>query len=39
MVKDIEAVNSFDAAKQSGNVTAQDLVECDYIELVRALHV
>jgi len=32
MVKDIEAVNSFDAAKQSGNVTAQDLVDCDYIE-------
>ncbi|KIJ69198.1 hypothetical protein HYDPIDRAFT_123409 [Hydnomerulius pinastri MD-312] len=32
MVKDIEAVNSFDAAKQSGNATSQDLVNCDYIE-------
>ncbi|KAG6334518.1 hypothetical protein ID866_4571 [Astraeus odoratus] len=32
MVKDIEAVNSFEAAKQSGNVTSEDLVNCDYIE-------
>ncbi|KAH7889494.1 hypothetical protein F5I97DRAFT_538748 [Phlebopus sp. FC_14] len=32
MVNDIEAVNSFDAAKQSGNVTSEDLVNCDYIE-------
>ncbi|KAG1728622.1 uncharacterized protein EDB91DRAFT_1313618 [Suillus paluster] len=32
MVTDIEAVNSFESAKQSGNVTAQDLVDCEYIE-------
>ncbi|KAF9227574.1 hypothetical protein BS17DRAFT_806000 [Gyrodon lividus] len=32
MVKDIEAVNDFDAAKQSGNITSVDLVNCDYIE-------
>ncbi|KAH7929636.1 hypothetical protein BV22DRAFT_1109755 [Leucogyrophana mollusca] len=32
MVKDIEAVNYFDAAKQNGTITADDLVNCDYIE-------
>ncbi|KAL4077183.1 hypothetical protein V8B97DRAFT_2080654 [Scleroderma yunnanense] len=32
MVKDIEAVNSFEAAKQSSNTTQQDLLSCDYIE-------
>jgi len=38
MVKDVEAVNSFDAAKQSGNITAEDLVNCEYIESVRVSH-
>ncbi|EGN95761.1 hypothetical protein SERLA73DRAFT_113455 [Serpula lacrymans var. lacrymans S7.3] len=32
MVKDIEAVNNFDAAKQNGTITSNDLVNCDYIE-------
>ncbi|KAF8844554.1 hypothetical protein BDN67DRAFT_943348 [Paxillus ammoniavirescens] len=32
MVKDIEAVNEFEAANQSGNTTNVDLVNCDYIE-------
>ncbi|KAG2350082.1 hypothetical protein BDR05DRAFT_902073 [Suillus weaverae] len=32
IVTDVEAVNAFEAAKQSGNVTAQDLAGCEYIE-------
>ncbi|KIM62037.1 hypothetical protein SCLCIDRAFT_1215375 [Scleroderma citrinum Foug A] len=32
MVKDIEAVNSYEATKQSNNSTQADLVNCDYIE-------
>lgn len=32
MVKDIEAVNSYEAAKQGGNATQVDLISCDYIE-------
>ncbi|KAG2062673.1 hypothetical protein BDR04DRAFT_1235677 [Suillus decipiens] len=32
IVTDVEAVNAFEAAKQSGNVTAQDFADCEYIE-------
>ena len=32
MVKDIEAVNSYEATKQSSNSAQADLVNCDYIE-------
>jgi hypothetical protein len=32
IVTDVEAVNAFQAAKQSGNVTAQDFADCEYIE-------
>ncbi|KAG8217787.1 hypothetical protein J3R82DRAFT_5949 [Butyriboletus roseoflavus] len=32
MVTDIEAVNAYDSAKQSGNSTSQAFVDCDYIE-------
>lgn len=32
IVMDVEAVNAFEAAKQSGNVTAQDFADCEYIE-------
>ena len=32
MVKDIEAVNSYEATKQSNNSAQADLVNCDYIE-------
>lgn len=32
IVTDVEAVNAFESAKQSGNVTAQDLADCEYIE-------
>lgn len=32
IVTDVEAVNAFEAAKQSGNVTAQGFADCEYIE-------
>lgn len=32
IVTDVEAVNAFEAARQSGNVTAQDFADCEYIE-------
>ncbi|KAG2103935.1 hypothetical protein BD769DRAFT_1505755 [Suillus cothurnatus] len=32
IVTDVEAVNAFQAAKQSGNATAQDFADCEYIE-------
>ncbi|EIW84771.1 hypothetical protein CONPUDRAFT_134679 [Coniophora puteana RWD-64-598 SS2] len=32
IVKDVEAVNNFSAAKLNGSVTDEDLVNCDYIE-------
>lgn len=32
IVTDVEAVNAFESAKQSGNVTAQDFADCEYIE-------
>jgi len=31
IVTDVEAVNAYDSTKQSGNSTAQDFVDCDYI--------